>query len=205
MVSPEKRKQEIEDLAWQLFQDKLGLKFKSTLTPEQKKKITDVPDYQEYRNFAEKVYAERLAKKEKAALNKKYPVIEVPASGESSWIGGAYVLCFVYSKYNGNFVLKGYSREVEEYLKKNYTHYFYNMSLWYHGENRDIWHFWKDGVGIHTPRRKSRIFKGNDRWKFQVRPYVDWHCDEEEKKRADEKTLWFKRMPKRWIPEFDMF
>jgi hypothetical protein len=198
------RTEEIEKLAWQVFQDRLGLSFKRELTEDEKKKITEVPDYQEYRDAATKLYEERLRKKEKAINNKKYPIIDVPASGKSSWYGGAFTLCFVYSKYNGNFVLRGYSKEVEEYLKKNYTHYFYNMSLWYHGENRDIWHFWKDGVGIHTPHRKSRIFKGKDRWKFQVRPYTNWF-DEEAKKVADEKTLWFKRMPKRWIPEFDSF
>ncbi len=202
-MEDKKKEQEIENLGWQLFQDKLGLKFKSSLTPEQKKKITEVPEYQEYRDMAEKVYAERLIKREKAALNKKYPVIDVPASGKSSWMGGAFTLCFVYSKYNGNFVLRGFSREVEEYLKKNYTHYFYNMSLWHQGANRDIWHFWKDNIGIHTPHRKSRIFKGNDRWKFQVIPYVNWY-DEEAEKIANEKILWFKRMPKRWIPEFDL-
>ncbi len=198
-----KHNEEVEKLAWQIFLDRLGLSFKRELTVEEKKQITDVPDYQQYRDAAEKLYTERLKKKEKAALNKKYAVIDVPASGESIWMGGAYVLCFVYSKYNGNFVLRGYHKEVKEYLKKNYTHYFCNMSLWHHGTNRDIWQFWKDSVGVHPPHRNSKIFKGKDKWKFQVRPYTSWHDDEEVKKEAEKKTLWFKRMPKRWIPEFD--
>jgi hypothetical protein len=197
------RKVEVENLAWQIFKDRLGLSFKASLTDEEKKQITDVPEYQQFRNEAEKLYAERQVKKEKAALNKKYTLIDVPASGRPTWMGGAYTLCFVYSKHNGNFVLRGYSKEVEEYLKKNYTHYFYNMSLWYHGKNRDIWHFWKDNVGVHQPHRHSKIFKGKDKWKFNVRPYTNWHDDEETKENADKKALWFKRMPKRWIPEFD--
>lgn len=199
-----KRNEEIEKLAWQVFQDRLGLSFKRELTADEKKKITDVPEYQQYRDAAEKLYTERLAKKEKALLNKKYPVIDIPASGESGMMGGAYCLCFVYSKYNGNFVLRGYMREVEEYLKKNYTHYFCNLSLWYHGKNRDIWHFWKDKIGIHKPHRESKMFKGNDKWKFHVKPY--WQCDdsEEEKIKKEEQSMWFKRMPKRWIPEFDL-
>jgi len=203
----EDRKLEIDKLAWQIFLDRLGLSFKRELTADEKRGITEKEQYQEYRDAAEKMYAERLRKKEKAVLNKKYTVIDVPASGKPTWMGGAYTLCFVYSKNNGNFVLRGYHKEVEEYLKKNYTHYFYNMSLWYQGSNRDIWNFWKDGVGIHRPHRHSRIFKGKDRWKFQVRPYTNsrmWDDDYEEKsKLADEKSLWFKRMPKRWIPEFD--
>lgn len=200
---PDKKNEEIEDLAWQIFKDRLGLSFKRELTPDEMKEITNVPDYQQYRDAAKKLYTERLLKKEKAALNKKYQIIDVQASGKPTWSGGAYTLCFVYSKYNGNFILRGYCKEVEEYLKKNYTHYFYNMSLWYHGANRDIWHFWKNGVGIHKPSRNSRLFKGKDKWKFQVRPYTNWHDDDETKKLADEKAMWFKRMPKRWIPEFD--
>lgn len=198
------RKVEVENLAWQIFKDRLGLSFKRELTIEEIKQITDVPEYQQYRDAAEKLYTERLAKKEKALLNKKYPVIDIPASGESGMMGGAYCLCFVYSKYNGNFVLRGYVKEVEEYLKKNYTHYFCNLSLWYQGKNRDIWHFWKDKVGIHKPHRESKMFKGNDKWKFLVKPY--WQCgdSEEEKIKKEEQSMWFKRMPKRWIPEFDL-
>jgi hypothetical protein len=205
----DKRSKEIENLAWQVFQNRTGLNFIRELTTEEKKSVTDVPSFQEYREEAERVYAKRLIKKEKAALNKKYPMIDVPASGTRRRMGGAYTLCFVYSKYKGNFVLRGYSAEVEEYLKENYTHYFYNMSLWYHGNNRDIWGFWKDDVGVYTPNRDSRIFKGEERWKFRVRPRTgahSWDWDYQEKKKlADGKELYFKRMPKRWIPEFDNF
>ena len=197
-------KTEIDNLAWQIFQDKLGISFKRPLTDDEKKSITDKKDYQRYRDEATRLYMKRQAKKEKAALNKKYPIIDVPASGKSEWMGGAYTLCFVYSKHKGNFVLRGYMREVEEYLKKNYTHYFYNLSLWYHGNNRNIWNFWKDNIVIHEPRKDSKIFKGKDKWKYQVRPYVDWSERTKEKdNEIDEKTLWFKRMPKRWIPEFN--
>jgi len=207
LIRLEKRKQELEDLAWQVFQDTTGISFRRELTAEEKKSVTDVPEYQQYRDKAKRLYAKRLAKREKAVLNKKYPVIDVPASGQRRRMGGAYTLCFVYSKFDGNFVLRGYSAEVEEYLKKNYTHYFYNLSLWYHGDNRDIWRFWKDDVMVHQPHRDSKIFKGKDRWKWQVKPYTgchSWDDDYEEKKKlAEEKQLWFKRMPKRWIPEFD--
>ena len=205
----DKRSQEIEILAWDEFQDRTGLRFRRELTSEEKKSITDVPEYQQYRDKAEEIYSKRLAKKERAALNKKYPVIDVPSSGKQRRMGGAYTLCFVYSKYKGNFVLRGYSAEVEEYLKENYTHYFYNLSLWYHGNNRDIWYFWKPDVGVHQPHRYSKIFKGKERWKFQVRPYINshsWDDDYDKKnKEENEKSLYFKRMPKRWIPEFDKF
>jgi len=191
-------KKVIEAIAWEVFLRNTGLRFKRELTPDEKKSITDVESYQYYREEAVKIYEKR----QRALNNKKYPVIDVPASGKRKWSGGAYTLCFVYSKYNGNFVLKGYHDEVREYLKKNYTHYFCNFSLWYRGFNRDIWDFWKEDISIFEPSRRKR--KGA-REKYEVRPYSSWFEDDvttEEKKKM---SLKFKRLPKRWIPEFDMF
>ncbi|MFA5207346.1 MAG: hypothetical protein WC428_01700 [Candidatus Paceibacterota bacterium] len=127
---------------------------------------------------------------------KQYPVIFVPDSGNPEWYGGARTLAFVYSRNDGNFVLRGYYKEVETYLKKNYTHYFVNYSLWWHGQHRDIWDFWKDNIGIFKPTKKKRD------WKYQIRPYSDYKTDKEEIKKV---TLSFKRLPKRWIPEFNQY
>ena len=185
----------IEDIAWEVFQQRTGLRFKSELTAEEKLSITEVEDYQYYRDEAAKIYEKKL----RALDNKKYPVIEVPAEGKTCWSEGAYCLCFVYSKYNGNFVLKGYYREVKKYLKKNYTHYFYNMTLWHKGFSRNIWHFWKKDIGIFDVSIRERK-RGK---KTQVRPYS---CSYENKFTEEEiksKTFYFKRLPKRWIPEFD--
>lgn len=190
------KKSEIENLAWQVFLNKTGFRFIRELTPEEKKNILDVDgDY--YRERAQKIWE----KKQLSALNKKYPVIEVPASGKPNWCDGAYTLCFVYSKYNGNFVLKGYMREVKEYLKKNYTHYFYNLSLWHKGFSRDIWHFWKEDIGIFEASIRERK-KGK---KTQVRPYSYYGGQENRisEEELEAKTFYFKRLPKRWIPEFD--
>lgn len=198
-TTTEKRKEEIEKIAWEVFLMKSGLSFKRELTPDEKKKISEVDSYQYYRQEAEKIYE----KKQKALQNKKYPEIEVPASGEPTRSGGAYCLCFVYSKYHGNFVLKGYMKEVQEYLKKNYTHYFCNYSLWHKGFNRDIWDFWKDNIGIFHPSIRFTKRKG-DR-KIQVRPYSNWFDDDVTTEEKKETTLRFKRMPKRWISEFDKF
>ena len=200
MNEMEGKNQVIEDIAWKVFLSKTGLRFKRELTSEEKKSITDVESFEYYRKKAVKIYE----KKQKALLNKKYPVIDVPASGKSVWLGGAYTLCFVYSKYKGNFVLRGYSKEVEEYLKKNYTHYFYNLSLWYQGINRNIWGFWKKDIGIFNPHRHSKHFTGKNRWKFQVRPYFyPYENDVEREEKIENESLWFKRIPHRWIPEFD--
>lgn len=189
------KEKQIEAIAWQLFLNESGLRFKNTLTEQSKLGILNSKECETYRQKAEKIYE----KKQKALLlNKKYLVIDVPASGKRGWSGGTYTLCFVYSKYKGNFVLKGYYKEVQEYLKKNYTHYFYNMSLWHCGLNRDIWGFWKPDIGIFkpSPREKRRGEK-----KIEVRTYSNWLRDETN----EELSFKFKRMPKRWIPEFDKF
>jgi len=189
-----KTNQEIEDLAWNIFMDKLQISFKRELTPEEKKTVTDKESYEYYRNEARKIIEKRI----KAQNNKKYPEINIPADGESGMDGGAYCICFVYSKYKGNVVLKGYRREVKKYLKKNFTHYFCNWSLWYHGQNRDIWDFWKESVGILQPDRSK---KRGRRTKWEV-----YKVDRTKGYGEDErypKRLFFKRMPKRWIPEFD--
>jgi len=91
-------------------------------------------------------------------MKKELTPIIISSSGERTWLGGAYVLAFVYSK-KGNFLVKGYMNEVKEYIKKTYTHYFVNYSLWHNGEHRNFWSFWKNNVGIFEPaRKKIKIF-----------------------------------------------
>jgi hypothetical protein len=109
-------------------------------------------------------------------------------------------MCFVYSRDHGNFILEGYRGEVDEYLKKNYTHYFCYISMWSNGKSRGHWDFWKDNIGIFEPSKMRK------NWKWEVRPYSgggffgNKKVSEEEIKR---KTFKFKRLPKRWIPEFN--
>lgn len=201
------RKHEIMELALKIFKRNLGFTFKPDVKPEVIQKLVESEPFQNYIELATKEYDKRA---KALANNKMYPVIEIKADGQRGMAGGAYTLCFVYSKFKGNFVIKGYVREVEEYLKKNYTHYFYNLSLWNLGTHRDIWHFWKKSANIYEPKKYKKGVKKEDLM-FRVRPTTDWSWDvsEEEYKRqhkeADEKELRFKRMPKRWIPEFEKF
>jgi hypothetical protein len=205
----EQRQKEIRELALKIFKRRLGFMFKSNVEPEVIDKLVDSEPFQEYIEEATLQYDKRQQALE---VNKSYPVVAVPKDGRRGMSGGAYVLAFVYSKYKGNVVVKGYMREVEDYIKKNFTHYFVNYSLWYMGSHRDIWYFWKKDVGIHTPTKSSKKekIKKDDRV-FKVRPRCDysWDVSEEEYKKqhkdADENQLVFKRMPKRWIPEFDKF
>jgi hypothetical protein len=128
----------------------------------------------------------------------KYPVYDIPATGKSNWMEGAYTLCFVYSKYNGNFVIRGYRREVMDFLKKNFTHYFCYISMWCNGQSRGYWRFWKENtINIFQPSPRSKHFRS---YKHIIEKY-----DGNKFKSGYNtiKKLEFKRMPHRWIPEFD--
>ena len=203
----EQREQEIRELALKIFQRRLDFNFRANPDPAVIDKLVESEPFQYYIEEATKQYDKRTKALE---VNKNYPVVEIASDGKSGMAGGAYVLAFVYSKFKGNVVVKGYMREVEDYIKKNFTHYFVNYTLWYMGSHRDIWKFWKKDIGIHEPTRriKRKNIPKKDRM-FRVRPYVSWDYDlspeerEKQHKEADEKQLVFKRMPKRWIPEFD--
>lgn len=195
----ENKNQEIENLALALFERKSGLNFRKNLTVEEKNElITKIPEFDLYRDEALKILNKKYEKKKNVTSIKKYPIIQVPANGYPTWIGGARTWCFVYSKYHGNFILEGFRHEVEKFLKNNYTHYFCYYSMWSDGQSRGTWHFWKDNIGIFTP---SRVYKS---WKYIVRPYTGGYRNTS----VDEsktKELKFKRLPNRWIPEFDKF
>jgi len=101
-----------------------------------------------------------------------------------------YTTTFVYSKYNGNFIVRGYTEDVKDYLKENYTHYFYNMCILDKGSVRfNSWNFWKDNCNI------LRYGSGKKEYgKYRVY------------KRDDDEQLiefTFKRMPQRWIKKFN--
>lgn len=124
------------------------------------------------------------------------PVIQVPPSGDFCWIEGARTMCFVYSKHHGNFILEGYFGEVQEHLEKNYTKYFCYFSMWSHGRSRGYWRFWKKrDVTILEPSKYRKD------WKYKIvskEPRYSYHQDIKIKA-----EIHLKRMPKRWISEFD--
>jgi len=60
--------------------------------------------------------------------------IIVPNSGERGMFGGAYVTAFVLTK-NENFVVKGYHREVENYLKSRRQGVYF-AKLLFHNEGK---------------------------------------------------------------------
>lgn len=130
-------------------------------------------------------------------MKKELNVIEVPASGKRSWSGGGYCIAFVYSKYKGNFVLKGYTEEVTNYLQNNYSHYFVNLTIYSNNGFRSIWKFWKNGYYIRQPDR--RRVKQNGFYKYETNYKWILKCYSKD----NVIMLKFRRFPNRWIPEFD--
>lgn len=128
--------------------------------------------------------------------SKPYPVIPVPASGTPVWFGGARAMLFVYSRDHGNFILEGYSQEVDNYLRKNYTHYFYRYTYWCNGKSRGGWKFWKDTVGIIEPSKSRK------EWKYTIRRWTGGRHNVSIEE-SNKTCLKLKRLPKRWIPEFN--
>jgi len=134
---------------------------------------------------------------------KDWPVTEIKASGKPGWDGGAYTIAFIYSN-RGNFILKGFYREVREHLKSltdDGLRWFGNLTLWHHymgsGGHRSIWDFWKDRVCVFEPSKsRSKRSKWTSKWK--IIKYSNKSYDS-----VMEETLEFKRLPQKWIPEFD--
>jgi hypothetical protein len=126
-------------------------------------------------------------------MKKQFPVIEVPASGERDWSGGAFTLTFVYSP-KGNVLLKGYYDEVHQYIRKHFQRCFYRMVMYYKGSSRTLF-FFSDECHLHidTPRLHKRDYQP----RYVVSPH-NYNTN------LDAIKLTFKRFPTRWIKEFDV-
>jgi len=120
----------------------------------------------------------------------EFQVIEVPASGKPSWGGGAWCTVFVYSN-KGNFFLKGFIRECEEYIKDN------NWKCWaifqlHHGNShpygsekfRTIIRTFGVGFEISAPFQLGKRKTHKD-WKYTVYEKGNW-----------KNKIYIKRLPK---------
>ena len=101
-VMTEQREKEIRELALKIFQKSLSFTFKPDADEKHIDELVASEPFQYYLEQAERQYDKRL---KALANNKTYPVIDVPADGKSGMAGGAYTLCFVYSKHNRVHIL----------------------------------------------------------------------------------------------------
>jgi hypothetical protein len=192
----EEKKITIEDLAWQMYQSGSLIRWETKVTTREE--FSNHSNYDMYMKAVKQHLAHGRIPQFKVSKPPKteYPVIRVPANGHPEWMEGARTMCFVYSKHHGNFILEGYLGEVQKYLKKNYTKYFCYFSMWSGGISRGYWRFWKDrDVTISEPSKHRKT------WKYTITSREPRYSYRQEFKIKHEIKL--KRLPKRWIPEFD--
>lgn len=137
-------------------------------------------------------------------MKRNYQVIKVQDSGKPDWGGGARTYAFVFDK-SGNYLVKGYMKEVEKYVQSHFKHYFVNYTLFNgkkiirgrYGEilppQRNIWRF-GDACGLHIT--EPNLSKNNYMPRYTVEP---WGYDHN----VNAVRMTFRRMPNRWLPEFD--
>jgi len=119
--------------------------------------------------------------------------IKVLPDGKNGMCGGGFTMAFVYAP-RGNFLIKGYYREVKKYIDETFKQGFVNYTLWYVCDytnkktHRSIWSFIGDKLSIHEPYRPKR---GSKTHKWGIYPYS-----------KKDVVMRLKRMPKCWIPEF---
>lgn len=110
-----------------------------------------------------------------------YTTIEVESFQRRS--GDPYTIAFVYPKHDEPCVIKGMYTKVTEHIDK-LSPALVNLTFWRYGQHRNLWHFFGH-IGYVSKQTTG---------KYRIRIYKD---------DTPVKTLMLKRMPHRWIPDFD--
>lgn len=124
----------------------------------------------------------------------KFPEIVLPNKGIKGH--NPYTLAFVYGE-KGNRLIKGYLQEVQEYLEKLSEKFFVKYTFYHQGEHRGYWKFYKKEIGIFEPEKGK--YSSKRRRKFEIRGYSNFEGYEKVP------VIQLKRMPHKWIPEFNVF
>lgn len=105
--------------------------------------------------------------------------------------GDLYGMWFVYAP-EGNFLVKGMFGLCEEYVKKNFSKYIARWTMWKNGKSRGHWRC-SEGMHLSILSRinKYGMIDYSKRMKYKV---IFSKSDE---------ILEFRRIPKKWLPEYD--
>lgn len=147
-----------------------------------------------------------------------WKIIEVRSKGKIRRSGGGcWTYRFVYSN-KGNFILKGFERETNEFLKLLVLSGFKYVlnTVYYTSRNYTVWSFYNPDIQIrkkvtlrlkHHKMVRDKISKRakiettirykSEKWQFFK--YFEYKKNVIESKPIIE----FKRFPNRWVPEFD--
>lgn len=116
--------------------------------------------------------------------------------GLSKWyVCDAYAIAFVYPKVGEPTVVKGMYEQLKDYVKQNFPIALVNLTLWKNGNSRGYWYFnSNDGftrsIGKISSKRSLQYSPKGYRRGYNIRI-------------GGNNTLHFRRMPKKWLKEFD--
>lgn len=105
-----------------------------------------------------------------------------------------YSIAFVYSKCGRNCIVKGDHTLVREYIKNNFSYALVNLTMWKDGRSRNIWRFFSNEKG-YLYNLKSSATSGKKKYVLRIISCITY---------LTLKTLTFRRMPNRWIDEFNI-
>jgi len=114
----------------------------------------------------------------------KYKTIELSKFEKTK---GSYSIYFVYPKNGQPVVIKGMHKYMGPYIKKHYPMALVRYTFWENGRSRGSWCFTCKGIYV------SQNYKSNKR--YTVKKYMS---------NGNIVTKQFKRLPKKWIPFFDI-
>ena len=98
-----------------------------------------------------------------------------------------WAIYFIYPKDGEPVVVKGMSKDVVQYVREHYPVALVRYTFWKDGVSRGHWMFTNSNhpIRYHEPGRF--VMRDGRRWKVMI----------------GDRTYSFRRLPKRWIPEFD--
>ncbi len=105
--------------------------------------------------------------------------------------GDLYGMWFVYTP-QGNFLVKGMFGLCEQYIKKNFSKYIARWTMWKNGKSRGHWQC-SEGMSVSILSRMDKfgMIDYSQRLKYKV------------VFSKSEETLEFRKIPKKWLPEYD--
>lgn len=112
--------------------------------------------------------------------------IDVPNVTRPGWSGGSYTIAFIYSN-KGNYTLKGYYADINEYIKSLNIKYFGNFVLYGSGTSRNIWRCSNKNITIWETTLKK--CKYGFQFHFKVNNY------------ETKKHFKLKRLPNKYVNE----
>lgn len=112
-----------------------------------------------------------------------------------------YTLAFMYNRSGKSLLLKGYLSEVNEYIRSMKFTALVNLRFYIQGRSRGYWQLYHKGISVGEvlikEPRLDHAYRDSDSETKWIRKWKVYNY-------KLGRELFFKRLPKRWIPEFDM-